>query len=123
VTFQLLFSGALVIRDTDYLGSLALRRSVVVSLDRAGDDNSRFFRAFLDESLLVIARSQGKSMRQVVSQMSPNTRSPIIPDGWFSPNFPDVVYLESDRYPGGRSVTYSPTYATSYYVRTGSAAI
>jgi hypothetical protein len=69
VAYQILFGGRLVILDSDYINSLALRNSVIRTLHNAPDEHSSFFRTLIDERYLLIACRQENSLGEVAEQL------------------------------------------------------
>ena len=115
VTYQLLFGGRLVIRDSDYLNSLALRESVTRTLEGRADDHATFFRALLDEGYILIARRKENSLVEVAEQLLAGGKSAIIPDSWYAPDFPDIEYIESGGAVYDDATSYAVSDAASYY--------
>jgi hypothetical protein len=66
---KILFGGRLVILDSDYINSLALRNSVIRTLHNAPDEHSSFFRTLIDERYLLIACRQENSLGEVAEQL------------------------------------------------------
>lgn len=117
VTYQILFGGRLVIRDSDYLNSLALRSSVIRTLEGTADDHATFFRTLLDEDFIIIARRKERSLREVAQQLGEKGGSQIVPYEWYLPSATDIAYLESSRTMESSAVQFSLSDASSYYTR------
>jgi hypothetical protein len=117
ITYQLLFGGRLVIRDSDYVNALAFRNAVLQTLTGSADDHSVFFRTALDEGLIRIAHRDGLSLAQLAEQMSDSARSPAVPARLYRPDTPDLDYLDCDCTSPNRQITYSVEHAAAYYAR------
>jgi hypothetical protein len=117
IAYQILFGGRLVVRETDYLNTLAFRKAMMQELAGEKDSHSTFLRTLLDERLLIIAQSKERTLAQAAEGMSPGGRSPIVPAEWYRPDALDIVYLESRVSDLDRSMEYSVTSAAAYYTR------
>jgi hypothetical protein len=115
VAYQILFGGKLVIRDSDYLNSHALRAAINATLGRRPDADAKFFRALMDEGFLMIAKRQENSLGQVAEQLSRLGGSDRIDPKWYCSDAPDILYLETFHARTGLVVPFSVQDASSYY--------
>lgn len=117
VVYQILFGGRLIIRDSDYVNSLAFRSSVIRTLNGTAEDNAKFFRTLLDERYLLIACRTENSLGEVAERLGKaggGGHSLIRPE-WYRSDAADLVYLESRRSPEDRG--YSVKQAADYYTQ------
>jgi hypothetical protein len=115
VAYQILFGGRLIILDSDYINSLALRNSVIRTLHNAPDEHSSFFRTLIDERYLLIACRQENSLGEVAEQLGKRGGHDLIRPDWYASNATDIQYLESRGLASDPAVSYSVTRAAAYY--------
>lgn len=119
VTYQILFGGRLLIRDSDYLNSLAFRGSVIRTLDGTADDNARFFRSLLDQRYVVIARRKESTLGEISERLGRvgGGGHTLIKPEWYRSDAADIVYLESRLSQEDQSLQFSVKQAGAYYTQ------
>jgi hypothetical protein len=119
VAYQILFGGRLLIRDSDYINSLAFRGSVIRTLGGTADDNARFFRSLLDQRYVMIARREENTLGEIAERLgrAGGGGHALIRPEWYRPDAADIVYLESNRTREDQSIQYSVKQAAAYYTR------
>jgi hypothetical protein len=119
VSYQILFGGPLLIRDSDYINSLAFRSSVIRTLEGEADDNARFFRTLLDERYVLIARREENTLGEIAERLggAGGGGHTLIRPEWYRSDAADIVYLESNRFSDDQSMRYSVRQAAAYYTR------
>jgi hypothetical protein len=115
VAYQILFGGKLVIRDSDYLNSHALRAAMNATLGRRPDADAKFFRSLMDEGFLMIAKRQEDSLGQVAEQLGRLGGTDRIDPKWYRSDAPDILYFETFHARTGLVVPFSVQAASSYY--------
>lgn len=119
ITYQILFGGKLVIRDTDYLNSLTLRTAIHNDLAGLRSDDSTFYRTLIENEYLVIAKRTGKSLGEVAETLlSSDGKVEFVPDDWFQSEAKDIEFLESCNVSGSFFRAFELSEASSYYSRT-----
>lgn len=117
ITYQLLFGGRLVIRDSDYVNAWCFRGSIMRTLSCEATDHETFFRQVIDDDPVSIAHREGSSLGEVATHMSEAGRSPVVPADFYTADAPDLRYLDCECMVGHRSITYSLENASEYYTR------
>lgn len=119
ITYQILFGGKLVIRDTDYLNSLALRVAINDDMAGCGNDDSMFYRTLIDTEYLGIAKRVGKSLGEIAETLIKNGgQADFIQDEWFNSEAKDIAFLESCNSSGSFYRPFELSEASSYYTNT-----
>lgn len=112
VTYQLLFAGKLVIRDTDYLGNFAFRTSLLESLNGSHDSTHQYFRSLVDNGMIQLACREGQQIGHTAESLYGKGHNPSMPREWHTPEFPDIQYLDQSIAP---AFTYSIHRAGLFY--------